>query len=263
MSALTRVPAEKSGVTLSSTLLARLREAIMSGALVPGTKLHLDSMRASFGVSLSPLREALCRLESERLVEITDHRGYRVADVSSRNLAEVLSLRVLLETIALESAIDRGDATWESEILAALHRLNAAKRSAPSGADQENWERCHRHFHAALIGAAQMPMLQQFCSLLHDQSDRYRRIFLLRREPDRDVPAEHAAIADAVVSRRKEAAISLLTAHIERTGSNVMRVLLEQDGHSPAIAVARPSGLGEAQHVSGTSIPKPARKRKG
>ncbi len=197
----------------------------MRGDFLPGTKLHLAVLRESLGVSLSPLREALCRLESEGLVTIEDQRGYRVAGVSTDNLAEVIALRVELEGMALRRAIAEGDVAWESEVLAALHRLNAHGRRHRSLGEQESWEEAHRRFHAVLIQASGMPLLRQFCSLLHDQSDRYRRIFLRDHAPDRDVPAEHAAIAAAAIGRRADEAVQLLRDHVERTGCNVRRVL--------------------------------------
>lgn len=211
--------------TLSSTLVARLRTSIMNGELTPGAKLVLDRMRASYGVSLSPLREALCRLESEGLVEIVDQRGYRVAPVSKENLAEVIQLRVELECLAAREAILHGDVAWEGRILSAHHQLSRCKRGSRSPEEQEAWETAHRAFHAELISACRMTLLRQFCELLHDQSDRYRRIFLKDHMPDPNVPAEHAAIADAMVGRRAEEATRLLRAHIERTGRNVMAVL--------------------------------------
>ncbi len=70
-----------------------------------------------------------------------------------------------------------------------------------------------------------MPLLQQFCETLHDQSDRYRRIFLKDHAPDRDVPAEHAAIAAAMIERRADDAARLLRDHIERTGRNIQAAL--------------------------------------
>lgn len=213
------------GPTLSSTLTEQVREAIMRGDFMPGVKLHLNNMRSAFGVSLSPLREALCRLESEGLIEIEDQRGYRVAAVSPENLQEVIRLRVELESMALRESIRHGDLAWEGQILAGLHRLNATKQHSRSREEQQQWEIAHRTFHAELIAACRMPMLQQFCSMLHDQGDRYRRIFLKSHRPDRDTPAEHSEIAAAVIARQTDKATKLLRNHIERTGLNVLSVL--------------------------------------
>jgi DNA-binding GntR family transcriptional regulator len=82
-----------------------------------------------------------------------------------------------------------------------------------------------RAFHAGLISACQMPLLRQFCATLHDQSDRYRRIFLEKHEPDRNVPAEHTALAHAVIERRTRDATRILREHIERTGRNIQAAL--------------------------------------
>ncbi|MFN3854527.1 MAG: GntR family transcriptional regulator [Phreatobacter sp.] len=214
-----------SPATLTTTLAERLRGAIMRGELEPGSKLVLDRMRASFGVSLSPLREALCRLEREGLVEAEDQRGYRVAPVSADNLTEVIRLRVELEGLAAREAILHGDAAWEGRILSALHQLGRLPPGPRTPEQQEVWEQRHRAFHAELISACRMPLLQQFCETLHDQSDRYRRIFLKDHAPDRDVPAEHAAIAEAMIDRRAEDATRLLRDHIERTGRNIQAAL--------------------------------------
>jgi GntR family carbon starvation induced transcriptional regulator len=211
--------------TMSTTLVTRIRTSIMRGDLMPGTKLNLDRMRESFGVSLSPLREALCRLESDGLVTVMDQRGYRVTPVSESNLAEIIALRVNLECTALKEAMLHGDVAWEGRILATLHQLSRCKGGSRAAAEQEAWEAAHRAFHSELISACGMPLLRQFCATLHDQSDRYRRIFLKKHKPDRNVPKEHAAIAEAVIERRARDAMQMLRDHVERTGRNVQAAL--------------------------------------
>jgi GntR family transcriptional regulator, carbon starvation induced regulator len=214
--------------TMSTTLVTRIRASIMRGDLMPGTKLNLDRMRESFGVSLSPLREALCRLESDGLVTVMDQRGYRVTPVSASNLAEIIALRVNLECTALKEAMLHGDVAWEGRILATLHQLSRCKGGSRSPAEQEAWETAHRAFHSELISACSMPLLRQFCATLHDQSDRYRRIFLKKHKPDRNVPKEHAAIAEAVIERRARDAVQMLRDHVERTGRGVQAALLAE-----------------------------------
>jgi DNA-binding GntR family transcriptional regulator len=72
-----------------------------------------------------------------------------------------------------------------------------------------------------------MPLLLQFCTTLHDLSDRYRRLFLEKNPTDRDVQEEHIAIANATVTRQADKAADLLRQHIERTGTNVLKSLAE------------------------------------
>ena len=220
-----RTAAVPASATLSTTLVARLRDAIMRGELLPGSKLNLDRLRTAFGVSLSPLREALCRLENDGLVALIDQRGYRVTPVSRiispRSSGCASSSRVSRSRRRSNTATSPGKA----EILAALHQLSRCKRGARSAAEQEVWETAHRAFHAELISACQMPLLRQFCATLHDQSDRYRRIFLKKNAPDRKVPAEHTALAQAMIERRARDATRILREHIERTGRNIQAEL--------------------------------------
>lgn len=214
--------------TLSSGIASRLRERITSGEIAPGEKLRLDELRASFGVSLSPLREALSRLCAEGFVAMEDQRGYRVVPVSRHNLVEVTRLRCEFECLALREAIRLGDDHWEGEIIASLYRLNKIERLQIGGPRMEQWEAAHRKLHQQLLSACGMPLLLQFCTTLHDLSDRYRRLFLDNHPIDRDVPQEHHDICHATVERRADEACALLRSHIDRTGATVLRALMQR-----------------------------------
>lgn len=212
--------------TLAAGIAVRLRTLIANGGIPPGEKLHLEDLRAKFGVSLSPLREALSRLSAEGFVVVLENqRGYRVAPVSEDNLREVTRLRAEFETLALRESIRLGGDGWESGIVARLHELSKVERTAAGDAKVETWERRHRAFHDALIAACGMPLLLNFCATLHDLGDRYRRLFLEHNPIDRDVAQEHRAISDAALGRRADEACALLRDHIERTGRMVAQSL--------------------------------------
>ncbi|HLS86614.1 MAG TPA: FCD domain-containing protein [Burkholderiales bacterium] len=224
---------EDSTRTLAAGIATRLRTLIAAGEIPPGEKLRLDDLRTKFGVSLSPLREALSRLSAEGFVEAMEsQRGYRVAPVSEHNLLEVTRLRAELESFALQESIARGDDRWEEEVVLSLHRLAKLERGAPGGPRLEDWERAHRAFHQSLLSACRMPLLLNFCATLHDLSDRYRRLFLENNPIDRDVMQEHRNICDATLERRAAQARSLLRDHIERTGRLVLGALVEKRGTS-------------------------------
>lgn len=215
--------------TLASNVASLLRERIASGEFAPGSKLRLDELRALFGISLSPLREALSRLCAEGFVATEDQRGYRVVPVSPRNLNEVTRLRSEFESFALRESIRLGDDEWESQVVASLHRLNKLERGAQAeGAGVSQWEQFHCVFHRQLVSACQLPLLLHFCSTLHDLNDRYRRIFLSDNPIDRDVRKEHEEICRATTERRADEACQLLRSHIERTGANVLRALIQK-----------------------------------
>lgn len=214
----------ETGASLTAAVAIQVRAAILQGIYAPGAKLRLDDLRVEYGVSLSPLREALTRLAAEGLVQITDQRGYRVAPVSADNLREVTKLRTQLEVMALTESLAQGDDRWEDSLVAAYHRLSRLERE---GRRDERWEKAHRAFHLTLFAACGMPLLLRFCGTLHDLSDRYRRLFLVRHAPDADVPDEHLAIFEAAMARDAARAAEILTRHLERTGRNVMAILTE------------------------------------
>lgn len=218
--------AESSALTLASGIVNQLRDQISRGIIPPGEKLRLEELRASFGVSLSPLREALSRLSAEGFVVMENQRGYRVAPVSEANLLEVMRLRAELEVMALREAIARGDSEWEGEVIAALYRVNKVEK-APAGRTQE-WESTHRALHQKLLSACNMPLLMQTCMTLNDLSDRYRRVFLEDHPIDPTVSDEHARICHAAIERRADEACALLRSHIERTGANVLAALTKR-----------------------------------
>jgi DNA-binding GntR family transcriptional regulator len=79
-----------------------------------------------------------------------------------------------------------------------------------------------------LISGCNMPMLLNFCDMLHNLNDRYRRIFLVARGIDRDIVAEHSEIAQAAVARDRASACKALAEHILRTGTNLNKILSDQ-----------------------------------
>lgn len=208
--------------TLALTLSAQLRDAILEGRVAPGSKLNVDELRARFGVSLSPLREALSRLAAEGLVTTEEQRGYRVAPVSVENCAEVIRLRSELEVIALTESIRRGDDDWEARVVGSYHLLRKLDDTSKRMMALDDWERFHRQFHDTLASACGMPMLLGFCGALHDKFDRYRRLFLAQQPADEEVPGEHTALMQAAVDRDPAAAARIVRRHIERVGDKVM-----------------------------------------
>jgi DNA-binding GntR family transcriptional regulator len=223
-----RGSASASAETLSRRVAATLRSAITRGEVMPGAKMHLDDLRESLGVSLSPLREALARLGAEGFVVAEDQRGYRVAPVSEANLREITCLRLVLEPMALRESIRNGDSAWEGNIVASAHHLSKHRlQKAPgSGAKYTpEWEVAHRKFHESLLSGSGMPLLFQFCMTLYDLSDRYRGMFFrnMERQLARLAIDDHKKIAAAAVARNEEAAAKHLRAHIERVSNLVLK----------------------------------------
>lgn len=217
-----------SSETLANTIAEKLRESIVSGKMIPGSKLRLEQLRTVFGVSLSPLREALSRLCAEGYVAAEGQRGYKVAPISTANLTEITRLRCEMETFALRESIRLGNDEWEGDVIAALHRLNKIERVNIEGEQMKQWEAAHATFHRKLVSACNLPLLLHFCATLHDLNDRYRRIFLKDTPIDRDIRQEHEALCQATISHRADQACALLRNHIERTSAYALNALTQE-----------------------------------
>jgi DNA-binding GntR family transcriptional regulator len=217
--------------TLAEAICIRVRAEILSGARKPQARIRLEELRSEFGVSWSPLREAVSRLVAEGLIQVDESRGYRVAPVSRAEMADALEMRKRLESMALRASIEKGDDAWEADVLAAHHRLSKleAKR-AERGAQSEDfheWERWHRTYHEALWRACGSPILTQYCRQISALFARYRKLFLATNPFDARVGVEHKEIVEAVLARDADRACALLEEHIERTGRNILASIRE------------------------------------
>jgi GntR family transcriptional regulator, carbon starvation induced regulator len=215
------------GGTLAAAISDRLRADVLAGRRQPGSRIRLEELKGEYGVSWSPIREAVSRLVAEGLIQADGQRAYRIAPASRAELSEILRLRVMLETAALRAAIANGDDAWEADVLGAQHRLGKLESRRVEPDESEQWETWHRAYHDALTRPCASPILLQFCRMLHDMNDRYRRIYLSRHTVDRDVAAEHRAITEATLARDADRGCALLTAHIERTGRNILGIMPE------------------------------------
>jgi DNA-binding GntR family transcriptional regulator len=206
--------------SLTSAVQERLRTDILATRLLPGQKLHIAGLAKQFSVSLAAVREALSRLVADGLVQASDQRGFRVSPVSLADLADVTQTRIDIEGLALRRSIERGDREWLTSVDAAFDSLKAVPYQYPDqpGVHYEEWVVRHRIFHRALVNACGSPWLLGFRDVLHEQSERYRRL-AIRREvgKPRDVEAEHTAIVEAVRKRDADAAVAALSQHFSIT----------------------------------------------
>ncbi|MDQ2065263.1 FCD domain-containing protein [Xinfangfangia sp. CPCC 101601] len=209
--------------TLTEDAYRLLRRDILRGHWKPQEPLRMHQLSDRYGMGQSPLREALSRLQAERLVVLMPLRGFTVAPLTPVEMWDAINFRILLEAEALRLSIRDGDDAWESEIVAALHALVLQARrleDSPSEADQDAFEARHHAFHHALIAGCKSPrMLEQF-DRLYAECERYR-IPNMAQGAKRDVQAEHRAIADATLARDFAKASALLAQHYRDTAVRV------------------------------------------
>lgn len=210
--------------TVASSVYDQIRLDILTGSLRPGEKLRSEFLRGRYNAGISPVREALNRLATERLVCREDQRGFHVAGVSKAGLNELTKTRCWLEEIALRESIANGDAAWEEQLVLAFHRLSRTPRSSDEKtyAFNPKWEKQHRDFHTALIAACGSHWLLSFCEQLVDQADRYRQLAATVSYPKRNEDSEHQELMEAALDRDAERAAALQCAHIRKTADIVL-----------------------------------------
>jgi len=207
--------------TLADKVHQALRRDILTGVFAPDSPLRLAALSARYGMGFSPLREALNRLEAERLVTAESLRGFRVAPWSPDAFEDALDTRLLIETDALRLAIRRNEPGWAEGLRAALAALAGA--DGPPDPDIWDLEARHHAFHRALLAGCGSAWRMAFFERLYHATERYRLPVLMARTglPRRDIAAEHAALAAAALAGDAEGAATLLRSHYQLTAETI------------------------------------------
>lgn len=198
----------------------------MHGVFPAGAKLRIRELSERYGAGAIPLREALSRLCNSGFIVAVDQKGFRVSDVSTEELRDITQTRQRMEEMALRDAMARHNPVWESEVLAAAHRLASIPAGTPYAKTVLNpeWERAHSAFHEALVSGCPSAWIRRFCAVLRDQTARYRALSMGAPHSDeRDVDAEHTAIVQAIIERDADEVCRLLSAHFAHTAELVLR----------------------------------------
>lgn len=206
--------------TLAMNVYEQLRADILNGRLVPNERLKPADLSQRFAVSLGVMREALGLLGAQELVRIDRNRAFHVTLLSLEALEELTFIRKLNEGAALRLSVVRGGVAWESEVLAAHHRMASAPmfRLDNPASRNEEWALAHLAFHDKLVDACGKPRLLGICRRLSDAAELYRAWSGPgTREINRDVAGEHKGLLDAALAHDADLAVALFEAHIDRT----------------------------------------------
>ncbi|MBB6550555.1 GntR family transcriptional regulator [Nonomuraea rubra] len=191
----------------------RVKELVLSGALLPGSVIAQAQLAREIGISTTPLREALRRLKSEGLVELDAHRDARVAPLAAEEARDLLELRRSLDPLAVALAAER---RTKADIAAMRSALDGLK-PLPGNPAYEQLV-AHRKFHTALYTASHNDLLIQTLDGLWDKADRYRRLALEveRGQAARDrKAAEHEALLEYVIAGDADSAAAVMREHID------------------------------------------------
>ncbi|MFZ5957792.1 GntR family transcriptional regulator [Pseudomonas knackmussii] len=216
--------------SLIEVALQQMKRSIICCELAPGEKLKVAELSKAYGLSSSPIREALNRLAQEGIVEANENKGFRVAGLSVDDFEQITRLRTLLEGEALADSIRYGDDAWEANVLGAYHRLGVVEKKLGSVGVvlDDDWSLRHKAFHFALLSASPSPLMLGIIDSLFDRAERYRRFCALRRKVERRKGDEHKQLMEAALERDTQKAVGMLQDHIRNTLARVSDVLSQQ-----------------------------------
>lgn len=191
-------------------VLDALRKALVSGELIPGEVYSGPALGERFGVSATPVREAMQQLVLEGAVEAVPNRGFRVTSRSARDLAELAEVRTLLEV----PAVLRLARTVPAPRWAELLPLAEAAAALAEGGDRAGYAEADRAFHRALLGLAGNRQLVMIADELHRRAQ-WPAPGGAAADLVADA-AEHLALLSALAARDSTAVETLLRAHCTR-----------------------------------------------
>ncbi|ABW17849.1 GntR family transcriptional regulator [Alkaliphilus oremlandii] len=198
-----------------------LRQAILDGRLEPGKRLMEIQMAEQLGVSRTPVREAIRKLELEGLVVMVPRKGAYVADVSIKDVSDVLEVRMVLEGLAASLAAEKMSDDEIKELTAICNDFKlCAQQNDIDGLIQKDVE-----FHDCIFSATGNSKLNQISQSLREQVYRFRVRYISRYDRAKDLVDEHQAIYEAIVKRDAELAYKCGTKHIENLTNHMMEQL--------------------------------------
>jgi DNA-binding GntR family transcriptional regulator len=233
----------ESPTSLTHGAYAELRSQLLACRFAPGEKLKIDDLCRRFAVGSSAVREALSRLASEGFVVSEPQRGFRVAPLSGDALRDLTDVRCSIEALCLRGAIEKGGIEWQSQLVAALHRLSHTSVWADKATRRysDEYAKAHEIFHEVLAAGCGSPWLLHLRATLYNHSERYRAFSGPLSTVDRDLDREHREIAEAALSRDSERAVALMNEHLQMTAKIILDAISSGREPAPKSARAKPS----------------------
>lgn len=208
-------------VSYKEKVYDELKSAIIALRLKPGEALNERSLADTLGISRTPVREALQRLENEGLVVTEPWKGTRVKEITAEDIEEVFQLRLALEPLAVELAIhnmsDGDDAVIE--------QLHNEQRRHWENYDADEFIKADMKLHTFLVNLSGNKRLIQIIGNLIDSMRRLGISAIQTEERCRETMEEHSALIKALKERDLPQARQAMTYHVLRTRATVYRLL--------------------------------------
>lgn len=208
--------------SVDGRIVTELRNAILSGDLVAGMRLHQAELAGQLGVSRIPVRDALQRLSAEGLVEMRGRSGTFVSGLSVADLEELYELREAVEPVAARLGVPNlGRAN--------LLRMEQLHQRLESESDPRAWMATNAAFHAELHGNAGRPRMVALVEHLRRLTDRYLHLHLAVIGSVDRLQDEHAQILEAARRRDPAAVAERTRVHLATSHDFVLSYLLEHE----------------------------------
>jgi GntR family transcriptional regulator, rspAB operon transcriptional repressor len=225
-----RLPVRNGRARGTRAVYPALRDAIVSGQLEPGRQLSENELAERFGVSRTPVREALVRLRDDRLVEIVPQLGTFVSLISEAAVRDAHFIREALECAAIRLAAEHAT----KADVAMLKGILARQREVSEASDYDRWYALDDEFHAALSGLSGHEVAWLIAQRANGHLNRVRRLSLPQPRYLDEMVAEHGLVVEAVRRNDPDAAEIALRHHLQMVLSAL-----------PAIRAEHPDYFGE------------------
>lgn len=207
-----------------------IKQAILSLEFAPGSQLPIDELAERLGISRTPVREALLRLEAEGLIHTAPRVGYFVTKITRRDLEELFELRQLLESHATRKAT----ALLSEDDLAYADRLLAESEAGVERGELEKFQQAEIAFHNLFVERAQNQRLVAMMGTLYDLTYRQRMLSLQSLDNVRQSIVEHRRIVETLRRRDGELAGQRMAEHVAAARDRLLQFVVLPESNEQA-----------------------------
>lgn len=202
------------------SIYEQLRERLISGEFTPGQRLRSETLRETYNVSASNIREILFRLSVAGLVDFIEQRGFRMPEQSVALQHDLTQTRIMLECEGACLSIRYGGVAWEARLNAAHHELKHIETRIHTNERNKDfleiWTKAELGFHRTLIEACRSPLLQAFHTQVYD---RFRQQMIVHDQDFKHIAInveQHQSILEAVLQRDEDLVRQRIVEHLSR-----------------------------------------------
>ncbi|MFC7395733.1 GntR family transcriptional regulator [Chelatococcus sp. GCM10030263] len=216
-----------------------LKAAIRENRLAPGYHGSEQELAAQFGMSRTPVHEAVIRLQEEGLLKLVPKRGVFVMVIGDADVDEIYDVLVGLEAMAARR-LARMEAARRDPVLQQLTAATEMMRAALAESDLDRWAEGDEAFHRSLVEGCGNARIARIVATVSDQAHRARMLTLHLRPRPEGAAAEHQAIVDAIARGEAEEAATAAGRHRERARAIILPLLTAHGFVRPGFTPGRP-----------------------